>query len=90
LEPKALKLYNEIKKEFTVFYDKSGSIGRRYARADEQGIPFCLTVDFDDGITIRDRDSTKQVRIKEDELIPTLRKLLTREMYLGKAGEFLK
>lgn len=52
----------------TSFYDRSGSVGRRYARADEIGIPYCLTVDFDSlkdkAVTVRDRDSTEQKRIK--------------------------
>lgn len=55
----------------TSFYDKSGSVGRRYARADEIGIPYCLTVDFesldDKSITIRDRDSMEQKRIKIED-----------------------
>ncbi len=55
------------------YYDDTGSIGRRYARMDEVGTPCCVTVDYDtktDGtVTIRERDSTKQVRIKQ-ELVP--------------------
>jgi glycyl-tRNA synthetase len=54
------------------YYDESGSIGRRYARMDEIGTPFCITVDYDskddDSVTIRDRDSHDQVRVKIDEL----------------------
>jgi len=50
------------------YYDLSGSIGRRYARMDEAGTPFCITVDHDtlkdDSVTIRERDSTEQIRIK--------------------------
>lgn len=50
------------------FYDRSGSIGRRYARADEIGIPYCVTVDFDSphdkSVTIRDRETTKQMRVR--------------------------
>ncbi len=55
-----------------VFYDDSGSVGRRYARADEMGIPFAITVDFDsvknNDVTIRSRDTTKQVRVKITDL----------------------
>ena len=55
------------------FYDEGGTIGRRYARMDEVGTPFCITVDHDtledNTVTIRDRDTTKQIRIKID--IPT-------------------
>ncbi|HEX9908819.1 MAG TPA: glycine--tRNA ligase [Thermoplasmata archaeon] len=54
------------------YYDDSGSIGRRYARMDEIGTPCCVTVDYDtktDGtVTIRDRDSAEQVRIRKDEV----------------------
>lgn len=61
-------------------YDGSDSIGRRYARVDEIGVPYAVTVDFDtlkdNTITLRDRDSTAQVRIKKDELIKTVRELL--------------
>ena len=53
-------------------YDASGSIGRRYARADEVGVPVCITVDhqsLDDGtVTLRDRDSGEQSRVKIDEI----------------------
>ncbi len=55
------------------YYDDSGSIGRRYARMDEIGTPFCVTVDHDTlkdkTVTIRDRDTTKQIRIKISEII---------------------
>jgi glycyl-tRNA synthetase len=53
-------------------YDASGSIGRRYARADEIGVPICVTVDHqslqDNTVTLRDRDSGKQSRISISEL----------------------
>jgi glycyl-tRNA synthetase len=53
-------------------YDEAGSIGRRYARADEVGMPLCVTIDYqtldDETVTIRDRDSWKQVRLKVDKL----------------------
>jgi glycyl-tRNA synthetase len=65
---------------FTVLYDESGSIGRRYARADEIGVPYAITVDFqslEDGtVTIRDRDTRQQVRVKVEELPNQLRGLL--------------
>lgn len=55
-----------------------GAIGRRYRRADEQGTPFCITVDYesldDDSVTIRSRDSMEQIRIKIDDLFPFLSK----------------
>ena len=62
-----------------VFYDESGAIGRRYRRQDEIGTPFCVTVDFEtlgekeaelrDTVTLRDRDTMKQQRVKISELI---------------------
>jgi len=77
-------VHKELKKDITCFYDKSGSIGRRYARQDEIGTPFCITVDFDSiknkDVTIRDRDSTKQKRIKIVNLKETLRKLINGEV----------
>lgn len=55
-----------------------GAIGRRYRRADEQGTPFCITVDYesldDDSVTVRSRDSMEQIRIKIDDLYPFLSK----------------
>ncbi len=61
-------------------FDDSGSIGRRYARMDEIGTPYCVTVDYqtlDDGtVTIRERDSTEQVRVRKDEVVATLTALL--------------
>jgi len=55
-----------------VAYDESGSIGRRYARQDEIGTPYCITVDYqtkeDSTVTIRERDSTSQIRVKIDDL----------------------
>jgi len=76
----ANEIARDLKEEFNVLYDKSGSIGRRYARNDEIGTPFCITID-DDSIknkdaTIRDRDTTKQIRVKISELKNILRDLI--------------
>jgi len=64
------------------FYDESGSIGRRYARADEIGIPFCITIDYDSlknhDVTIRDRDTGEQKRIKVKDLKTVISELLTK------------
>ena len=53
-------------------YDEAGSIGKRYRREDEIGTPYCITVDFDtledESVTIRDRDTMEQVRVKINEL----------------------
>jgi glycyl-tRNA synthetase len=63
----AKKLYDDLKGDYRLFYDDSGSIGRRYRRQDEAGTPFCVTVDFDTlddkKVTIRDRDTMKQERV---------------------------
>ncbi|MBI5880772.1 glycine--tRNA ligase, partial [archaeon] len=64
LEDKAREVYAMLKDEMFTFYDKSGSIGRRYARMDELGTPYCVTIDFDTiekdkAVTIRERDTTK-------------------------------
>jgi len=78
LVEKAKSVFNTLKRKYNVEYDTSGAIGRRYRRADESGIPFCVTVDFDsltdDSVTVRFRDSMQQVRIKIDELLPLLNK----------------
>ena len=68
----ATQLYRELKKQFRSEYDESGAIGKRYRRQDEIGTPFCITVDFeteaDGAVTVRDRDSMKQERVKIEEL----------------------
>ncbi|MEM4575900.1 MAG: glycine--tRNA ligase [Candidatus Nezhaarchaeales archaeon] len=73
LPEKAREVYNILKlRGLIVDYDDSGSIGRRYARADEVGIPIAVTIDYqtlkDDTVTIRDRDTWKQVRCQIREL----------------------
>jgi len=76
----ARKVHSMLRLDFPVSYDQSGSVGRRYARADELGIPFCITVDFDSltdkCVTIRNRDDTTQVRVHIDELKQKLGGLL--------------
>ena len=85
------KLYDSLKNDFVCKLDTSGSVGRRYARADEEGIPYCITFDFDSlkdkSVTIRDRDSTKQVRVKIDEIKGILRELLNSEVKMDKIGK---
>ena len=81
---KAREIYSKLVNEgFYVVYDDSGSIGRRYARADEIGIPFAVTIDHqtlkDDTVTIRDRDSRRQIRVKIIDLIRILNKGLKGE-----------
>jgi glycyl-tRNA synthetase len=69
----ARSIYKDlIKKGFRAIYDEEGSIGRRYARADEIGVPYAVTVDHqtleDNTVTIRDRDTTEQVRVEINEI----------------------
>ncbi len=68
----AEKVYEQLSRFFMVDFDEAGSIGKRYRRQDEIGTPFCITFDFDsleDGsVTVRDRDTMEQVRIKIEEL----------------------
>ena len=68
----ALKIYEDLAKEFMVDYDDAGSIGKRYRRQDEIGTPYCITYYFDsetDGaVTVRDRDTMEQERIKIEDL----------------------
>ena len=69
---KARQVYEELKGCYSCFYDAQASVGRRYARADEVGVPFCITVDFDslkdNSVTVRDIKTTKQIRIKIPKL----------------------
>lgn len=77
LSAKANEVYELINKEFNCDYDEAGSIGKRYRRADAIGTPYCITVDFDtetdDSVTIRDRDTMEQKRIKISEVINYLK-----------------
>jgi glycyl-tRNA synthetase len=69
LVKKAQEIYNELKKSYRCEFDDNGNIGKRYRRQDEIGTPYCITVDFetlekDDSVTIRDRDTMAQERVK--------------------------
>ncbi|MBI2652651.1 glycine--tRNA ligase [Candidatus Woesearchaeota archaeon] len=90
LVDKAKEIYCNLKAEWTCTFDVSGSIGRRYARADEIGVYACVTVDFesldDESVTIRSRDTTEQIRVKIKDLKEILKKFLDGER-LGKLGE---
>lgn len=78
----AEKIYRELSNHWQVDYDESGSIGRRYRRQDEIGTPFCVTVDFqsidDQTVTLRDRDTMKQERIKISELKNQIDKIINK------------
>ncbi|MEI7690583.1 MAG: glycine--tRNA ligase [bacterium] len=69
---KARGLYLELKKTFPTFWDERGNIGKRYRYQDEVGTPYCVTIDFDTlengSVTVRERDSMKQVRVDADKL----------------------
>ena len=73
LVAKAREVYEMLKKEFRTEWDDNGNVGKRYRRQDEIGTPFCVTIDFetieqDAGVTVRDRDTGKQERVKIEDL----------------------
>jgi glycyl-tRNA synthetase len=78
---KTMDIYETLRKRLKVFVDESGSIGRRYARMDEVGTPFCITVDFEtvdkesknyNTVTLRNRDTKEQERINVGKLLDYL------------------
>jgi len=84
LSEKGKEVFETVKKCYTAFYDEGGSIGRRYARQDEIATPYCVTIDYDtmkdDTVTVRERDSTKQIRVPVKELCNKIWEMI----YLGK------
>ncbi len=72
LSEKANEVYDKLSRKFMCDYDETGSIGKRYRREDEIGTPYCVTIDFDtledDTVTIRDRDTMEQIRLKIDDV----------------------
>jgi len=80
LVKKAKEIYDLLKGHWLCQYDEVGSIGRRYRRQDEIGTPFCLTIDFEtlkqNDVTVRDRDTMKQQRVKIGEIIDCLKEKL--------------
>ena len=81
LVSKAREVYTTLKKDISsIQFDDNGNIGKRYRRQDEIGTPYCVTVDFqtleDDTVTVRDRDTVKQARVKVGELIDYITKEL--------------
>ncbi|MEM1671971.1 MAG: glycine--tRNA ligase [Archaeoglobaceae archaeon] len=92
---KALEIVDLLRKSgFYTDYDDSGSIGRRYRRFDEIGTPFCITIDHqtfeDETVTIRDRDTTKQIRVKISELEKVLKELIHSEKNIEGFGEIFR
>ena len=72
LSEQATAVYQQLQKDFMVDYDEAGSIGKRYRRQDEIGTPLCITYDFesveDGSVTVRDRDTMEQERVKIEDL----------------------
>ena len=89
---KSKEVFDLLKGDLTCEYDSSGSIGRRYARRDEIGCPLCVTIDFDSlkkrDVTIRERDSAKQIRVKIKDLKEILLGILNGAK-LAKFGKFI-
>ncbi|MDR3405380.1 MAG: glycine--tRNA ligase [Chthoniobacter sp.] len=87
LVAKAREVFEMLRRHLSAFYDEGGSIGKRYARQDEAGTPFCLTIDFDtlgekgdelkDTVTLRHRDDGSQERVKISELLGRLLPLVS-------------
>lgn len=90
----AYNLYKQLKKdELEVIFDDTEYIGKIYAKYDEIGIPFCITVDYqtleDNTVTIRNRDDWKQIRVSTSKLGETLTKLIHKEIKFEEAGVLL-
>ncbi len=80
LSDKALEIYAELAKHFPVDYDEAGSIGKRYRRQDENGTPYCVTVDFDTlengTVTVRDRDTMEQITLPIEKVADFIKEKL--------------
>ncbi len=80
LVEKARKIYDELRKHFSVAWDERGNVGKRYYSQDEIGTPYCVTVDFDsledDTVTIRHRNTMEQERMKASDLVERITKKL--------------
>ena len=76
----ALEVRKELKEKFITHYEESGNIGKSYRRQDEIGTPVCITVDFDSlkkkDVTVRDRDTMKQTRVKVKDLEKYVKELI--------------
>jgi glycyl-tRNA synthetase len=88
LHDPAYALFTDLQKDFIALYDKSGSVGKRYLRADSIGVPFCITYDFDTlekdkSVTIRDRDTGLQKRVPLTEVKTVLKSLLAGDISLA-------
>ena len=76
----AIALAIQLKPHVAVFYDEKGAVGRRYRRQDEAGTPFCITIDGqtlqDQTVTVRDRDTLKQWRVKSADVVDEIARLV--------------
>jgi len=92
LVKKARQVYETLQKEFPTAWDDRGNIGKRYYSQDEIGTPICITCDFEslknNDLTIRERDSMKQIRVKISELKPAIKNILSGEN-LSKLGKVI-
>ena len=82
LVAKAREIYDQLRKSFSVAWDDRGNVGKRYYSQDEIGTPFCITVDFDtiekdNTVTVRNRDTKEQPRVKVEELKDYINRQLT-------------
>jgi glycyl-tRNA synthetase len=93
LVDKAKEVFEALKNHFSTAWDERGNIGKRYYSQDEIGTVYCVTIDFEslenNDVTVRDRDTTKQIRVSLDNLVETIDKLLKRELPLEKAGQLI-
>lgn len=82
LVKEAKKIYQKLKTNLVTVFDERGNIGKRYYAQDEIGTPWCVTIDYDtlkdDTVTVRDRDTTKQFRIKKEKLADYFNKILSK------------
>ncbi len=87
------QIVKDLKQDLNVVYDRSGSIGRRYARNDEIGTPYCVTIDEEslrkNDVTIRDRDTKKQIRIKISQLKEKLKDLIDGKIEFERIGRLV-
>ncbi|MBU1989002.1 MAG: glycine--tRNA ligase, partial [Nanoarchaeota archaeon] len=90
----ATDIKEELERDFVVDYDQTGSIGRRYLRSATAGTPFAVTVDYEslenNDVTVRDRDTEKQIRVPIDKLRETLHNIFNDRLKFEDAGTPVK
>ncbi|MBW6451333.1 MAG: glycine--tRNA ligase [DPANN group archaeon] len=94
LDTIAKELFNKLNGKFIAYYDEGGSVGRRYARMDEKGTPYIITTDTDtltdNSVTIRDRNSTKQIRIQLEDVPDVLDNLFSSKKQFEDLGKIIE